>query len=108
MAATLEARGTSIFDAAKALVSANVEAEPEIVRAYLFPSDREIRLIYVDPTTSPLSAGERVAPYYFGSNRAEGLQYRAAIALVRPSEENNSLLPEGWGSWGDAKTLWEK
>ena len=55
MSAALNA---GIREAVEGLVRANIEAEPAVVKAYLFPSDREISLVYVDPTTSPLRADE--------------------------------------------------
>lgn len=108
MPATLNA---NIRDAAKDLVNANIEAEPAIVKAYLFPSDNEIRLIYVDPTTSPLRADEQIAPYYFGAGKSADSSYAAytsAIALVLPNEAESASLPEGWGKWSDAEVVWEK
>lgn len=102
---------SSIREAAEDLVRANIEAEPAIVKAYLFPSEREMRLVYVDPTTSPLPADERVAPFYFGANKFPGspsASYTAAIALVLPKEEGQAPLPEGWGDWEDAEIIWEK
>lgn len=101
---------SSVREAADDLVRANIEAEPAIVKAYLFPSDREIRLVYVDPTTSPLHAGERVAPFYFGASKSAGppsASYTAAIALVLPKEEGQVPLPEEWGDWEDAEIIWE-
>ncbi len=108
MSVTLNA---GIREAAEELVRANIEAEPAIVRAYLFPSDQEIRLVYVDPTTSPLRSGERIAPFYFGASRSADLSfasYTAAIALVLPKEAEKAQLPEKWGGWGDAEVIWEK
>ena len=52
------ALNAGIREAVEGLVRANIEAEPAVVKAYLFPSDREISLVYVDPTTSPLRADE--------------------------------------------------
>ncbi|MBV9849686.1 MAG: hypothetical protein JO250_08355 [Armatimonadetes bacterium] len=98
---------SDIHQEALKLVEANVEAEPAIARAYLFPSDEEIRLIYVDPTVGFLRNGEAVAPYYFG-NKASGFVYLSAIALIRPEEEGRAALPEGWGDWSDAEVVWEK
>lgn len=102
---------SNIREAAEDLVRANLEAEPAIVKAYLFPSDQEIRLVYVDPTTSPLHADERIAPYYFGagkSGNSSSIGYTTAIALVLPQEDHHALLPTGWGEWDDADILWEK
>ncbi len=108
MSVTLNA---SIRDAASNLVRANIEAEPAIVKAYLFPSDQEIRLVYVDPTTSPLHSGERIAPFYFGANRSDPSSYAAytiAVALILPEEAEKAQLPDNWGGWGDAEVIWEK
>ncbi len=102
---------SSIREAAEDLVRANIEAEPAIVKAYLFPSEREMRLVYVDPTTSPLHSGERITPFYFGASKSAGppsASYTAAIALVLPKEEGHAPLPEGWGDWDDAEIIWEK
>ncbi len=108
MSLTLNA---SIRDAAEELVRANIEAEPAIVKAYLFPSDQEIRLVYVDPTTSPLHPGERIAPFYFGASKSDHSSYATytiAVALILPEEAEKAQLPDNWGGWGDAKVIWEK
>lgn len=99
----------SVREAAQDLVTANVAAEPAIVKAYLFPSDKEIRLVYVDPTTSPLQADERIAPYYFGASKDGGLPYTSAIAIVLPKEEGHARLPEEWEVvWEDGEVVWRK
>lgn len=90
---------------------ANLEAEPAIVKAYLFPSDKEIRLVYVDPTTSPLRADEQVASFYFGANHSDPSSYAAytiAVALILPEEAEKAQLPDNWVGWGDAEVIWEK
>jgi len=99
-----------IREAAEDLVQANLVAEPAIIRAYLFPSEREIRLVYIDPTTSPLHTDERVTPFYFGASKyaaSPSAAYTTAIALVLPEEEGRVRLPEGWGDWADADVVWE-
>ena len=93
---------SGIREAAGDLVRANVEAEPAIAKAYLFPSDQEIRLVYVDPTTSPLHTDERIAPFYFGASKQTAspfASYVIAVALILPEEEGRVQLPEGWGGW---------
>ena len=98
----------NLREAALELVRINIEAEPAIIKAYLFPADDEIRLIYVDPTTSPLRDEERIAPYYFGSNQSSGWHYTSAVALVLPDEDGSAPLPEGWGDWSDADIVHPK
>lgn len=99
----------SVREAAEDLVRVNLEAAPEIIKAYLFPSEEEIRLIYVDPTTMPLRLGDTLAPFYFGARKdpQQPLDfYTAAIVLIRPEEAENVPLPDKWGQWGDASMLW--
>jgi len=97
----------SVREAAEDLVRANLEAAPEVTKVYLFPSDDEIRLIYVDPTTMPLHPGDAIAPFYFGASRnleRPSDAYTAAIAVIRPEEVEKARLPEGWGDWVRAET----
>ena len=101
------ALNAGIREAVEGLVRANIEAEPAVVKAYLFPSDREISLVYVDPTTSPLRADEQVAPFYFGANRSDPSSHAAytiAVALnlagrgARVGEAHGAVLilrPQG-------------
>ncbi len=101
---------SSIREAAEDLVRVNIEAEPAIIKAYLFPSDQEIRLVYVDPTTSPLRSEERIAPFYFGASKQTASPFAScavAVALVLPEEEGHVRLPKGWGDWIDGDVVWE-
>lgn len=92
-----------IASAAQRLAEANHEAEPHIEKIYLFPSDQEIRLVEVDPTTPP---SDEVEPFYFEPDLAGGIPFRSAIALIRPDEESRIKLPRGWGSWSAARQIW--
>ena len=83
--------------AALDLVNYGVQDDPDVLKAYWFSSEAEIRLLYVDSTTNPLHLGEAVAPYHFGSNHAENRPYRSAIAVIRPEEEGIAPLPPSWG-----------
>ena len=92
---------------ARMLADAAREAEPATLKVLLFPSADEIRLLYVDCTGRPTLQEETIAPYYFGPNTRSGIRYPSAIALIRPEEEGNLRLPNGWGTWEDLETLWE-
>lgn len=101
----------SVREAAENLVRANIKNEPAITKAYLFPSDEEIRLIYVDPTAIPLRPDEQIEPFYFGASRTGNslsAAYTIAVALILPEEVEKTLLPDNWGKWDDAEILWEK
>ncbi len=92
----------AIREAARRLAEANVEAEPALHAVYLFPSEREIRLIELDPNALP---SERITPFYFGPDPHGGIAFPSAIVLLRP-EEIHLTPPEGWGTWDDAVLLW--
>lgn len=101
----------SVREAAKDLARVNRASEPAIIKVYLFPSDKEMRLIYVDPTTMPLGEGEQIAPFYFGASSLDPnpyAAYTAAIALILPDEAEKAKLPDDWGGWGDAEVLDEE
>ena len=98
----------SLHDAALRQVQRNVESEPAIEEAYLFPSTTEIRLIYVDATAPPLRSGEEIAPFYFSEDEANGVPYPLALTLIRPEEAGIGPLPRGWGTWNDAEVIWKK
>lgn len=84
-----------------------IAAEPNIQAVYLFPSDTEIRLVYLDPTAIPSQGEKTVTPFYFGPNAANGMAYPSAIALIRPDEKDTLRPPRGWGDWSQAQLVWE-
>ncbi|MEW6366475.1 MAG: hypothetical protein AB1714_17755 [Acidobacteriota bacterium] len=93
-------------DVAILLARMHVQSAPEITEIYLFPSGparEEIRLIEIDPTTTP---SEGITPYYFKPDLANGIPYVSAIALIRPEERKRLPLPRDWGSWQDAEKIW--
>ncbi len=92
-----------VEQAARKMAVANVEAAPETEAIYLFPDEKEIRLIETDPTTLP---SEKIVPYYFGAAPQSGIPYRSSVALIRPEEAFRLAPPPGWGTWNDAVQLW--
>jgi len=97
-----------IREAADRLMRFNVEAEPEIVRTYLFPSDEEIRLIHVHEATYENDSNKPISAFHFSADPVHGIPFRSAIGLIRPEEENVLLPPRGWGEWGDAERIYER
>lgn len=92
--------------AAEDLARSHGEGETTVVEILLFEDDAEIRLVEVDTNTPPNE--EEVAPFYFGSNKAQGVPFPIAIALIRPEEKGHLTLPNGWGDWADAVSLFER
>ena len=93
----------AVEEAARKMAAANVEAAPETEAIYLFPDEKEIRLIETDPTTLP---SIKIVPYYFGAAPQFGVPYRSSVALIRPNEAFILAPPPGWGTWKDAVQLW--
>jgi len=86
----------------------NQDADPGITASYLFPSETEIRLIHLDVNSPATEGGDPIAPFYFGPDRAGGVTYPSAIALIRPEEKEHLPLPEGWGTWDEATMISRK
>ena len=93
----------AVEEAARKMAAANVEAAPETEAIYLFPDEKEIRLIETDPTTLP---SKEIVPYYFGAAPQSGIPYRSSVALIRPEEAYSLTPPPGWGTWKEAIQLW--
>lgn len=89
---------------ARYLAKDNREVEPTISNVYWFPSETEVRLVELT-TQIPKSDDNRVHPFYFRSSKKPKLPYPSAIAMIRPDELNKLKLPEGWGTWKDAKEI---
>ena len=87
---------------ARKLAKANRKAEPGIKGIYWFPSGREIRLIELDPVTV---ASDRITPFYFGPDPAEGITFPFAIAIIRPEEKKKLNPPRNWGRWDEARKV---
>lgn len=94
----------TIEQLARKLAKANREAEPEIEQVYWFPSESEVRLVEVQRTL-PKVKEKRLQPFYFRPAPDQGLPAWMAIALIHPDEYRDLELPNGWGSWDDAKLL---
>ena len=90
---------------ARMLAEESQEAGSALVKTLLFPSESEIRLLYVDSTARPTLEEETIAPYYFGPDTRSGIRYPSAVALIRPEEEGRLRLPNGWGTWEDAVVI---
>jgi len=70
------------------------------------PKEKEIRLIEVVPNAIPSSEG--MSPWYFSAHAPFNSPYGLAVAIIRPEEKQRLALPQNWGTWGDAVTLYPK
>lgn len=94
--------------AAKMLADYAREAEPAIKKIVLFPSAKNIRLVYVDPTAHPAGEDAQLSPYYFRPSPNNDIKFDSAVALILPEEEGHLTLPDGWVAWDSAEALWEQ
>ena len=86
------------------LAKSNKLAEPNILRIYWFPNEKEIRLVEIEEHISH-STSENVEPFYFDASPRDLLLAPSAIALIHTDEENQLKLPEDWGAWENAE-IW--
>jgi hypothetical protein len=99
----------SYDDAARLLARENAESESAIEEILLFrdPQEQEIRLVELDSTSLPADESRSVIPFYFAPDPPK-VPYWMAIALILPDEKGQLRLPERWGEWKDAKTVFKR
>jgi len=97
--------GTTTYSVGHEIVESNWEADPAIEKTYLFPSSNEVRLIHVDASSPAMRKGEPIAPFYFSPDRAHGIPFPLAVAIIRPDEVPVTSPPEGWGDWDTAEVI---
>jgi len=93
--------------AASLLARENARSEQEIAEILLFPDpdEREIRLVEIDPNSLPAGEDNSVVPFYFAPDPPD-VPFWMAIALILPDEKGKLRLPDGWGGWEDAVSLY--
>jgi hypothetical protein len=90
------------------LVEEIAKSSDNIIKAYLFPSEEEIRLVEVDKKTIPNR--QELLVFYFAPDPQGGVPFPSGIALMRPDEDKaqKPTPPEEWGSWDHAEVIWSK
>jgi hypothetical protein len=88
---------------AKLLAMDSKNADPNVIKVYWFPHEKEVHIIEINDNTTP--SGESVAPFYFGPVPEEGLTAPSGIAIIKPEEYRKIDLPSGWGTWDDAEEV---
>ena len=84
------------------LAKENKKAEPNILKIFWFPHQKEIRLIEVEDDI-PTSCENEIEVFYFEPSQQVPLY--SAIGLIRSNEIGNLKLPENWGNWESAEEL---
>ena len=97
----------AIRELAKQWVEESAPYDPDLRKAYLFPADDEMRMLYVDATAPPVREGDEIAPFYFKANPKLGYPFATASAVIRPEEAEVLPAPRGWGDWSQAEVIWE-
>jgi hypothetical protein len=93
-----------IENQARFLAKENRQAEPEIIKVYWFPDDKEVRLVEVHPHVAK-SADGSVHPFFFRPSPADNLPASTGVAMINPIDYGTATLPPEWGTWGDAVEL---
>jgi hypothetical protein len=87
---------TTIKNKAIAQAEKNCKENPNILRTFWFPHNKEIRLIEVEEIGVTCANGE-VDTFSFDNN---GL-----LGIILPEEIGKVELPIGWGVWDNAEEL---
>jgi len=99
-----EERTEKIRKIAKIIALESKKAEPDIVKIYWFPHDREVHLIEIDDKSVSSVSGQ-VEAFYFDPAPEEGITVPSGIAIIRSDEYGKLDLPKGWGDWNDGLEL---
>lgn len=103
---TQQVKELTVKEQAAALAKENRHGDASIQQVYWFPdkNNREVRLVEITDDV-PKTEDKDVHPFYFRPQPADGLPFPSGIALIRPDEFGNLILPAGWGEWTDATEL---
>lgn len=74
------------------------QTHSSVERILWFPDNSELRIIEIDGNTIKSPTTE-IEPFYFDPTAS--LPVPSGIAIIRPDEYGELLLPEGWGDWSD-------
>jgi len=94
--------GVDIREEATKLAREIKQTHSSVERIIWFPDDSELRIIELDPDTIK-SPTEEIEPFYFDSTAS--LPVPSGIAIIRPDEYGDLILPEDWGKWEDGQEL---
>lgn len=89
---------------ARFLAEEGRKAEPGMQAVYWFPDDSEVRLVEL-VANIPLTLSGEVEPFYFRKSLEDKMPAPSALAMIRPDELGKLKLPEGWGTWDNAREL---
>lgn len=84
-----------------------VVCDPAVLRVYLFPSENEMRVLYVEAEVPALRPGDEIAPFYFKASPLPGARYPRVETVIRPEEAEKLPPPYGWADWSEAEIIWE-
>jgi hypothetical protein len=96
-------------EAAEEIARENAEDNTEISEIWLFPDDREVRLIEIDETAMPYPPdANRISAYSFPPYPGTRSPFRFAVAVIRSEDKKRLDPPRGWGTWDDAEKIWSR
>lgn len=80
---------------------------PDLRRVYLFPSEEQMRVLYVEASNPPVREGDEIAPYYLPAHPELGAPFATGMTTIRPEEAEMLPPPYCWADWSEAEILWE-
>lgn len=95
----------NVREIAEAFAEKSAKNEPNIQEIHFFPSEKELRIVAIDPT-APLRKEKSLAVYYFAPDKE--LPLRLGIGLIPPDQKGKIGLPRSWGGWAKAIKVWPK
>lgn len=87
---------TTIKDKAISQAKEHKKEDPDILKTFWFPHNKEIRLIEIIKNTPTCCNGE-LEVFCFDGN--------VALGIILPDEIGKVELPKDWGTWKDAEEI---
>ena len=84
-----------------------VADDPAVLRVYLFPSENEMRMLYVEENVPAIRPGDEIAPFYSKASPHPGARYPRVGTVILPEEAEKLPPPYGWADWSEAEIIWE-
>jgi hypothetical protein len=78
--------------------------DPNFIRFYWFPDEREVRLVEVAKDV-PSSTAETIEPFYFPPAPDFEMPALSGVAVISAEDDRRLTPPAGWGSWNSAVEL---
>ena len=87
-------------------IIADQSEDPGIRELWLFPNERQIRLVAIDENALPWEHESHA--FYFPPGPLSGTEFELGFCLIRPEEKARLSPPSGWGQWTEGTLVWSR